>query len=225
MHLVVINGSPRIQAKSNTEKILTCFLKGFSAEENTYEIWRLSDRKQWENPKVAFAHSADILFALPLFVENIPGIMLEFLEELPPKTVLGTRMAFLLQGGFPEASQLRCCESFLETLPKKLGCEYAGTLLHGDMFGIRMMPEKLVAPALTPFMEAGRRYGETGCFSKAEADVFAGPELLPPATVRKFNLLGKPMQKLMMNRIAKSWGCKEKLDARPYGSGDDEEKA
>lgn len=216
MHIVVINGSPRMQAKSNTEKILTYFLEGFSAGGNTYEIWRLSDRKQWESAKAAFAQNERILFALPLFVENIPGTMLEFLEELPPKTSQGTRLAFLLQGGFPEASQLRCCESYLEMLPGKLGCEYAGTLLRGDMFGIRLMPEKLVAPALAPYIEAGRRYGETGCFSKTDADVFAGPELLPTSAVRKFNLLGRPMQKLMMSRIAKSLGCKEKLDARPY---------
>ena len=216
MHIVVINGSPRMQAKSNTEKILTYFLKGFSTVGNTYEIWRLSDRKQWESARAAFAQNEQILFALPLFVENIPGTMLEFLEELPPKTLPGTKIAFLLQGGFPEASQLRCCESFLETLPGKLGCEYAGTLLHGDIFGIRLMPEKLVASALAPYIEAGRRYGETGRFTKAEADDFAGPELLPPSAVRKFNLIGKPMQKLMMSRIAKSLGCKEKLDARPY---------
>lgn len=214
MHVVVINGSPRMQAKSNTEKILTYFLEGFSANGNTYEVWRLSDRKQWENAKAAFAQNEQILFSLPLFVENIPGTMLEFLEELPPKTTPGTGPAFLLQGGFPEASQLRCCESFLETLPGKLGCTYAGTLLHGDMFGIRLMPEKLVEPALTPYIESGCRYGETGRFSKAEADAFAGPELLPSSEVRKFNLIGKPMQKLMMSRIAKSLGCKEKLDAK-----------
>ena len=216
MHIVVINGSPCMQAKSNTEKILTYFLEGFSADENTYEIWRLSDRKQWESAKVAFVQNKQVLFALPLFVENIPGTMLEFLEKLPPKTLPGTKIAFLLQGGFPEASQLRCCESYLETLPGKLGCEYAGTLLHGDMFGIRLMPEKLVASALALYIEAGRRYGDTGCFSKMDADAFAGPELLPSSAVRKFNLIGKPMQKLMMSRIAKSLGCREKLDAQPY---------
>lgn len=216
MHIVIINGSPRIQAKSNTEKILEYFLCDFCKNENTYEIWRLSDRKQWRSAADAFTQNDRILFALPLFVENIPGIMLEFLEGLPPKSVPGTQMAFILQGGFPEASQLRCGESFLETLPAKLGCEYAGTLIKGDMFGIRMMPENLVEPELFRFREAGRKFAETGRFTKEYASVFAGPELLPKSTKIKFKLLGSVMQKYFMTRIAKSMGCKDKLNARPY---------
>lgn len=45
-------------------------------------------------------------------------------------------------GGFPEASQSRCCEKYLETLPAQLGCVYAGTLIKGDMFGVSLMDEK-----------------------------------------------------------------------------------
>lgn len=35
----------------------------------------------------AFMENTDILFALPLYVENVSGIMLEFLENLPPKGI------------------------------------------------------------------------------------------------------------------------------------------
>ena len=129
MHLVIISGSPRTKSKSNTAKIITAFLKGYEESGNTSEVWYLSDRKQWQSAADAFEKNDLILFALPLFVENIPGTMLEFLTTLQPKTVSGTRIAFLLRGGFPEASQLRFGERYLETLPVQLGCEYAGTLM------------------------------------------------------------------------------------------------
>ncbi|MDE6635374.1 MAG: hypothetical protein K2K09_02060, partial [Lachnospiraceae bacterium] len=86
MHLTIISGAARSQRKSNTAKIMDAFCKGFQTNDNTTEIWYLSDRAQWDKARNAFQNTKDILFALPLYVENIPGIMLEFLQSLPPKT-------------------------------------------------------------------------------------------------------------------------------------------
>jgi len=85
MHLVIISGAARPMPKSNTAKIIAAFRKGFEEGGNTAEVWYLSDRRQWQSAREAFANNELILFALPLYVENIPGIMLEFLEglELP----------------------------------------------------------------------------------------------------------------------------------------------
>ena len=138
MHLVIISGAARLRARSNTAKIIAAFQKGYEEGGNTTEVWYLSDQSQWAGATQAFERSDNILIALPLYVENIPGILLEFLSGLRPKTVPGTRLAFLLQGGFPEASQSRCCEAYLETLPALLGCEYAGTLIKGDLFGLSL---------------------------------------------------------------------------------------
>lgn len=142
MHLVIISGAARPQAKSNTAKIIAAFQKGYAESGNTTEVYYLSDRRQWAAAEKAFQENTNILIALPLYVENIPGILLEFLSGLQPKKTPGTRLAFLLQGGFPEASQSRCCEAFLEALPPQLGCAYAGTLIKGDMFGVGLMDEK-----------------------------------------------------------------------------------
>lgn len=216
MHLVIISGSPRTKAKSNTAKIIHAFLKGFEESGNTSEVFYLSDRKQWQSATEAFEKNDRILFALPLFVENISGIMLEFLEALPPKTAPGTSIAFLLQGGFPEASQLRCGKRFLETLPEKLGCAYAGTLIKGDMFGAGLMGDKLGAKLVAPFEDAGRHFAKARRFEKAYADTFAGAEYMPEKEVRKFERFGRHMQKFFMGRIAKKLGCRDKLDAQPY---------
>ena len=151
-----------------------------------------------------------------MYVENIPGILLEFLSGLRPKQTPGTKLAFLLQGGFPEASQSRCCEAFLETLPAQLGCGYAGTLIKGNMFGTGFVGEKTREKMLVPFTVMGRTFAEAECFEKSAVDSFAGPEYMSGKEIRMYNLLGKHIFRFFTGRIAKKLGCRSKLDAKPY---------
>ena len=216
MHLVIISGAARPQSRSNTARVIAAFQKGFEANGSTTEVWYLSDRKQWEQAANAFAQNDRILIAFPLYVENIPGILLEFLSGLSPKQPPGTQLAFLIQGGFPEASQSRCCEAFLETIPAQLGCGYAGPLIKGDMFGTGLVDEKTREKMLAPFTEMGQAFARTGRFEKFAADAFAGPEYMPEKQIRMYNLVGKRISRFFMGRIAKKLGCREKLDARPY---------
>ena len=218
MHVVIISGAARPQAKSNTARVIAAFQKGFEGNGNTAEVWYLSDRRQWTQAANAFAQNDCILIAFPLYVENIPGILLEFLSGLTPKQTPGTKLAFLIQGGFPEASQSRCCEAFLETLPAQLGCDYAGTLIKGDMFGTGLVDDKTREKMLAPFTEMGRTFARTGRFEKAAADAFAGQEYMSEKQIRMYNRVGKHISRFFMGRIAKKLGCKEKLDARPYSS-------
>ena len=216
MHLVIISGATRPQSKSNTAKVIAAFQKGFEENGNTTEVWYLSDRRQWKRAANAFEQNDHILIAFPLYVENIPGTLLEFLSGLTPKQTPGTKLAFLIQGGFPEASQSRCCEAFLETLPAQLGCEYAGTLIKGDMFGTSLVDEKNREKMLAPFTQMGRIFAQIGCFEKSAVDAFAGPEYMPEKHIRMYNRVGKHISRFFMGHIARKLGCKEKLDARPY---------
>ena len=215
MHLVIISGAARPQAKSNTAKIIAAFQKGYEESGNTAQIYYLSDRRQWAEAQKAFQENTNILIALPLYVENIPGLLLEFLSGLQPKKTPGTHLAFLLQGGFPEASQSRCCEAFLETLPPQLGCEYAGTLIKGDMFGIGLVDEKNREKMLAPFIKMGRVFARNGRFEKSAVDAFAAPEFMSKKQMRTYHLFGKYISSFFMGHIARKLGCKEKLDARP----------
>lgn len=216
MHLVIINASPRIEEKSNTAKIIKVFLRGFTKNGNTAEVWHLSDRKQWADAKAAYENNENILFAIPLYVENIPGIMLEFLEEIEPKKEVGTKMSFILQGGFAEASQLRCGEAYLEKLPAYFNCEYNGTLIKGNNFAPAWVPEKVGESMLVPYEAMGEAFADKGCFEKETATEFAKPEYFSEKDIRRFNGLGKRMQKLMFNYMAKKNGCKTPLDYKPY---------
>ena len=216
MHLVIINCSPRIAAKSDTEAMIAAFRKGFEQGRNTSELWHLSKRGEWKNAWDAFADNEHILFALPLYVENVPGILLEFLQSLHPKSVLGTKVAFLIQGGFEEAAQASCAKAYVETLPGYLGCDYAGTLTRGGLFCVNLLPEKMSRGIIAPFENAGREFAKAGCFSEEYAKAFAGPERFSKEEIRKYELLGCHLSKLMMGRIARKLGCREKLDAQPY---------
>lgn len=216
MSLVIIGGSARPQTKSNTAKIISAFSAGYEACGERAEVWYLSDRKQWAGAAEAFYQSDDILIAMPLYVENIPGILLEFLEGLSPKKNPGTRLAFIVQGGFPEASQSRCCEKYLERLPQRLGCAYAGTLIKGDMFGLGLTDDQQRRKMLAPFTETGRRFATSHCFEKQAVNAFAAPEYLPKNQIRLFKLFGHSVQKHFMGKMAKKMGCTGPLDARPY---------
>ena len=45
MHIVIINGSPRVLKFSNTDKIIQSFGKGLQESGATYELYSLSNRK------------------------------------------------------------------------------------------------------------------------------------------------------------------------------------
>ena len=66
MHVVIINGSPRVQKYSNTEKIIASFAKGLSEKGASFEIYAVSNRKSWEIIRDAYIKNEEILIALPL---------------------------------------------------------------------------------------------------------------------------------------------------------------
>jgi hypothetical protein len=215
MHLAIINASPRVEAKSNTARIIRTFLKGFEKDGNTAEVWHLSDKKQWENAKEAYEKNSNILFAIPLYVENIPGIMLEFLETLQPKKEAGTKMSFILQSGFAEASQLRCGEAYLEILPSYFNCEYNGTLIKGNNFAPAWLPEKQANKMVAHYEKMGLSFAQKGTFDKEEVNKFAAPEYFSKKEICLFNCTNW-LQKMIIRHIAKKNGCKRPLDDKPH---------
>ena len=104
----------------------------------------------------------------------------------------------------------------METLPAQLGCEYAGTLIKGDLFGVGLVDEKSQEKMLAPFTQMGRVFARSGRFEKPVVDAFAAPEYMPAKQVRTYHLFGRHISRFFMGHIAKKLGCKEKLDARPF---------
>ena len=215
MHVVIINGSPRVQKYSNTEKIIAAFGKGLSEKGSTFETYAISNRKTWDIIRAAYIKNDEILIALPLYVECVPGLLLEFLETLPPKDER-TRISFLLQSGFAEGCQLRCGEAFLEKLPEYLGVRYGGCLVKGDNFGIRIVDEKTQAQATKPYQAMGRLFAEGEGFFREEAKKFTGPEYFPLPARLLIGLIHRTLGKKMFQKVAASWGCNTPLDEKVW---------
>ena len=215
MNLLIISCTPRIKEKSNTDKILDEFKKGYESYGNTTETLYLYKRNEWETIRKKFYENDNILFALPLYVECIPGIMAEYLESLKPKQKNNTKIGFLLQGGFGEASQLRCCESYLETLPSLLGCEYNGTLLKGNMFAVSFMDGKIRKKMVEPFYNMEKYYAQNNYFNKEVVNDFAKPEYFSKKVIFLNNILS-PLNKFFIKVFAKKLGCKGSLNDKPY---------
>lgn len=215
MHVVIINGSPRAQQYSNTEKIIAAFAKGLSERESTFETYAISNRETWGIIRDAYVKNDEILIALPLYVECVPGLLLEFLETLPEKDKR-TRLSFLLQSGFSEGCQLRCGEAFLEKLPEYLGVRYGGCLVKGDNFGIRFLDEEKQAQITKPYQAMGELFAEGDGFFREEAKKFTGPEYFSLPMRLMIGLIQKTIGNKMLQKVAASLGCTVPLDKKVW---------
>lgn len=215
MHVMIINGSPRARNHSNTEKIINSFVEGLSEQGVTYETFAISERGSWEGIRAAYGRNSEILIALPLFVECVPGLLLEFLETLPRKDER-TRMSFLLQSGFAEGCQLRCGEAFLEKLPSYLGVRYGGCLVKGDNFSIRILDGEQRERVTKPYQAMGALFAEGDGFLREEARAFTGPEYFSLPVRLVMSLVFKTLAKKMFQKAAASWGCHTPLDEKVW---------
>ena len=215
MHVLIINGSPRVKQFSNTDKILEQFTKGMKERGADFEQYEVSDRKQWDDIRRAFSDNKDILIALPLYVENIPGLLIEFLETLEPKND-GSRISYILQGGFAEGIQLRCGEAYLEMLTERLGCSYGGTLVKGDNFSIRFFEGERRDKVTGAYADMGREYAENDNFMSEKCRKFTGPEVFSAPMRILLGFVFGTIGRKMFDMIASNWGCSRPLDYRPY---------
>ena len=215
MHVLIINGSPRVKKYSNTNYILVKFTEGLRENGASFEQYEISDRGSWDQIRQAFDRNTVILIALPLYVECIPGLLMEFLETLTPKSD-GSKMAFLLQGGFMEGVQLRCGEAYLKILAGKLGCAYMGTLVKGDNFMIRFFEGEWREKVTAPYADMGREYAVNGDFNSKACKKFTGHEKFPlPVRIYVGHIL-KTQAAKGFEQIAAAFECDKPLDFKPY---------
>ena len=215
MHVLIINASPRVKQYSNTDKILSKFTEGLKEEGATFTQYELSDKRNWDEIRNAYYENNNILIAMPLFVECVPGILMEFLETLTPKND-GTKVSFILQGGFYEGSQLRCGETYLEMLAKNLGLEYAGTLVKGGNFGIRLAEGEARDKQVEPYKEMGVEFAKEGSFFSPKCKAFAGPEQFPLPVRIMVGMAFKFAMPSYFTKASKTFGATRPLNYRPY---------
>ena len=219
-HVLILNGSPRIKKNSNTNKIIQAFAEGLEEAGITHKLYSLSNHAEWDEAREAFMTNDNIIIAVPLFVECLPSLSLEFLSTLPTERKQPAKLSFILHGGFDEGHQLRLGEKFLKSLPAQLGCTYGGVLVKGGSFMLRDREnnyiKKMTDKMLASYAKMGLSFARNGSFSSSEAKKFTGFEKNPKIGILLFNLIFKRIVKKNFERMAQEWGCTEPLNSKPY---------
>lgn len=219
-HVIIINGSPRVKKNSNTNKIIQAFAEGLEEAGITHKLFSLSNHAEWDEAREAFMTNDNIIIAVPLFVECLPSLLLEFLSSLPTERKQPAKLSFILHGGFDEGHQLRLGEKFLQSLPAQLGCSNGGVLVKGGSFLLRNREnsyiKKMTDKMLASYTAMGLSFAQYGNFMTPEAKKFTGFEKNPKIGILLFNLIFKRIVKKNFERIAQEWGCTEPLDRKPY---------
>lgn len=194
------------QRRGNTLAVL----KMFTQE----PIFELISRSEWSEINERFRTADSIVIGVPLFIENVPAIFLEFLAQLP-KNEKNALLSFVIHGGFPETAQGRCCEMFLQTIPLQFGCQYGGCFIHGDTFAASLIGGKAREQILLPFQTAGERFDfERGFLLDRYADL-QPPEALSKKQIRFFTHGGMMLQNAFLQMFALRLGCRHLLSWKP----------
>jgi hypothetical protein len=84
-----------------------------------------------------------LLFAFPLYVDSMPGLVMELFESLYnlKGKLSGKEFLFSIQCAFRETLNPRFIERYLMKLTERLGADYAGCISRGVMEGERFLSE------------------------------------------------------------------------------------
>jgi len=215
MKLTVYNGSPRGKS-SNTRILLEHFLEGFlTAEGNTYELAYLVRVKESADFIKLFQEAEQVLLVFPLYTDAMPAIVKAFIESIEPLCGRSNNpdIAFIVQGGLPEATHARYVGRYLKKLSKRLGCKYRGTVTKGGIEGIQEQPAMMTRKLFKSFYELGKAYGQRGEFDEQMIRDLAQPERLSRF---KFWLLRFSGHRLFWNpQLKKNKAFAERF-AKPY---------
>jgi hypothetical protein len=218
VNLIIFSCSPRPRKTSNTAAIVEAFKDGYSSEEESdVGVYYLYERSEWDSFRKVFEENTEIIFAMPLFVECIPGLLMEFVETIKPKTNNEsiTKIGFIVQGGFDEACQLRTCEKYLEKLPSYLSCKYSGTLIKGGMFALSIVSDSSRKKMLQPFFDMGKIYADEKTFEKTKVTKFAAPEKYSKLLCFLAWVLS-PISIIAWIFLSRKLGVNGKINARPF---------
>ncbi|MHC4779225.1 MAG: flavodoxin family protein [Planctomycetota bacterium] len=175
MKLAVFNGSPRGH-KSNTKILMDHFAEGFGEKGGIVEeVVYLHRTKDLAEQVEKFRNSDHVILAFPLYTDDMPGIVKNFIEALAPlcgQEGLPT-LGIVIQSGFPEPKQSRSLERYMLKLVKRLGCVSTGSVVKGAVEGIQEMPDRMTRGLYRNFRLLGERYAESGRFDPELVGILA----------------------------------------------------
>lgn len=217
MPLVIFNGSPRGK-HSNSAILIDEFLKGHSlVNSSKTEINFLisnSDKKKRRN----LLNIADkVIVILPLYCDSMPGIVMEFFEELYSIGLEGKSIGFIVQSGFPESKHSEALETYLLKFSKRLKAHYIGCIIRGGVEGIKIMHPKMTKKLFLRFQTLGKIFGESGEFNKEVKSLLGRPYTLSIGRRLLFSIASKiGITNFYWNMMLKKNGAFENRFNKPY---------
>jgi hypothetical protein len=119
---------------------------------------------------------------MPLYTDAMPAQVKAYIEALAPRVEIAQSgganpmLAFLVQSGFPEAAHSRTLERYLAKLARRLGSQYAGTIVRGGGESLQAMPEQANRKLWARLEALGEQLARAGHFGAAELKAVAGIE-------------------------------------------------
>lgn len=220
MNLIIYNCSPRPDKSSTTWLLANAFANGYKdAKKESVQVLSLNKKVNWNILIDTFYKTNNILFAFPIYVECVPGLLMEFLEMIEAnKSCNNKKIGFIIHGGFDEAHQLRTTELYCEILAAELNAEYIGTLLKGGLFGLNDFRTKsLREKTVKDFYDMGMIYAKQNCFQKETITKFAAPEKYSKIMAFLINLL-QPLNVIAWNVVGKKMRIGGKIYDKPYNN-------
>lgn len=199
MKTILLNGSPKGNVSSSGSYVLAkafvssmkepCEIRAV-AKENHLEL--IEYLRQFER----------IILITPNYIHAVPSGTLDFLYALP-KANKNQSIGFIIQSGYPEASESEIIGRFFKKLASRRGYGYLGTIVKGECAGLAIMPQKF-DKLKEKFAQFGVLYEQTGCFDKGYAKDFAEPYVLSKPQMWFFNRVNPIGNYLGWHKIMKS---------------------
>ena len=185
MSVLIINGSPKGK-NGNTEVFVQKFVEEmkvpckivYAAKEDS--LYLAEYMKDFET----------VIFAMPLYVHAMPGMVMKIIEQLHPASEAGKSLGFIVQSGFVESAQSEYLERYLSALTKSLNYTYLGTARRGGSAGVYMMPEQMNKKLFKQLHSLGQHFDQSGSFDMDTVREMAQPHKLSKAKSRFMQFLG-----------------------------------
>lgn len=213
MSTIILNGSPKGKS-GNSEIFIQQFIKGMKTPCEVKYICKEDPRTLAE-----YVRCFDtIIFVLPMYIHSMPGVTMRFIECLEPAEPSENKsMGFILQGGFPEATQYKYAEKYFGSLSEELNRTYLGTVIKGNSATVYMMSNFMTRKLFRSLRRLGEIYEKTHTFDKTIIEELKEPRELTGFTLKMMKFATKTgLINVMWDKPLKQNGVFDKNLDRPF---------
>lgn len=214
MKTIILNGSPKTNYETSGSYLIA---KSFVSQmEQPCEIQHFV-KHTTENLINIIKDYDHVIIIAPNYIHSLPGMVIEFLGQLPPAT-RNQSMGLFIQSGYPESKESEIVCRYFTCLIKSLGYHLLGTVIKGECGGLAIMPN-MYKKLFERFAILGKDYEQTGGFSDKYRKKFGEPYQLSKSKVRVLNAFDKiSVSKIGWHQMQKKHGGFKTRLARPFTS-------